>query len=914
MFGFGRSTAKLFIKGKQDIRFVDVAGVEEAKNDLMEVVDFLKHPEKYRKMGARAPRGVLLVGPSGVGKTLLARAVAGEANVPFYSMAGSEFMEMLVGVGASVSGDTPVLTRRNNEVRLMPVAEIVDKYYKESEVDMVKKVKGVEVLGFDKARNKFWGTRSKKEGRFVFGNSSWKSVEAVYRHKVKEIYEVEFLDGKLETTGDHSVFVRTQGWVEARRVDELVPGDILVNLPMKTRYWDEKLRKTRHKIKAHVFEGRDDKKLFLDVWRDDKKEWKKYDCVRQNVLSLKQSELGEQVGVCQMTVSNWQRGVHVPQSVSKKLVKLNLPNKIKVTKDLMWLLGIYTAEGRGTGRLEFTFGSKENDLILKTAELMNKVFGLGKPKVKATDTNSVKLTYYSHHLGRFFGYYCGNGSHNKKVPGFIWDLPKEYFLSFLRGWTDGDGYIGKSGKLSGVSVSRRLIRELAWLSSMHGIKVGIREELMKGGRIIRNTPLPDSRAWKLIIGKTSNPFLKEKIKYPNQFKKCYVRKVTKRKFDGYVYDFCGVENEGFFGGEKPMLLHNSRARDLFSTAKKAGKAIIFIDEIDAIGRMRGGLDSGHGEREQTLNQILVEMDGFDNKTAVVILAATNRGDLLDPALLRPGRFDRRVVLEMPDIKDRKGILAIHAKGKPFVSGLNWEAVARRTVGFSGAELENLLNESAIKAARENKVKIEMEDIEEAALKVKLGSEKRRKQSENDRLMTAYHEAGHAVVNYVEELDPVHRVSIVSRGMALGFTLVPPKKDRVHETKSRLIKQMAMMMGGRAAEDMIFGDLTTGAAADITQATRIARSMVVEWGMSDLGPVNLGPQIDVGSFGRAYFESGKISEAMSAKVDVEIKRLTDEALEMAKKVLRANRRKLDKVAAVLVEKESLDGKEFEELMV
>jgi len=457
MFGFGKSRGKLFIKGKQNTRFADVAGVEEAKNDLMEVVDFLKHPEKYRKMGARAPKGVLLVGPSGVGKTLLARAVAGEANVPFYSMAGSEFMEMLVGVGAS------------------------------------------------------------------------------------------------------------------------------------------------------------------------------------------------------------------------------------------------------------------------------------------------------------------------------------------------------------------------------------------------------------------------------------------------------------------------RARDLFSTAKKAGKAIIFIDEVDAIGRMRGGLDSGHGEREQTLNQILVEMDGFDNKTAIVVLAATNRGDLLDPALLRPGRFDRRVVLEMPDIEDRKGILAIHAKGKPFTRGLDWEAVARRTVGFSGADLENLLNESAIKAARENKNRIDKDDIEEAALKVKLGSQRKRKQTEKDKLMTAYHEAGHAIVNYVEGLDPVHRVSIVSRGMALGFTLVPPKKDRVHETRSRLVKQMAMAMGGRAAEDMIFVDLTTGAAADITLATKIARSMVVEWGMSDLGPINLGPQIDVASFGRAYFAPSKISETMRAKVDSEIESLVKTAFERAKKVLEVNKKKLDRVAKVLVEKETLDEKEFEELM-
>jgi len=207
----------------------------------------------------------------------------------------------------------------------------------------------------------------------------------------------------------------------------------------------------------------------------------------------------------------------------------------------------------------------------------------------------------------------------------------------------------------------------------------------------------------------------------------------------------------------------SRVRDLFGTAKKAGKAIIFIDEIDAIGRMRGGMDGGHGEREQTLNQILVEMDGFETNTAVVVLAATNRGDLLDPALLRPGRFDRRVVLEMPDLKDREEIIKIHAKGKPFEKKVNWTTVARRTVGFSGADLENMLNEAAIKAARENKKEVEMVDIEEAALKVKLGSEKRRDQTEEDKLMTAYHEAGHAIVNFAEDLDPVHRISIVSTG-------------------------------------------------------------------------------------------------------------------------------------------------------
>jgi cell division protease FtsH len=357
----------------------------------------------------------------------------------------------------------------------------------------------------------------------------------------------------------------------------------------------------------------------------------------------------------------------------------------------------------------------------------------------------------------------------------------------------------------------------------------------------------------------------------------------------------------------------SRVRDLFGTAKKAGKAIIFIDEIDAIGRVRGGMDGGHGEREQTLNQILVEMDGFELNTAVVVLAATNRGDLLDPALLRPGRFDRRVVLEYPDLDARKEILKIHAKGKPFEEDVKWELVARSTVGFSGAELENMLNEAAIGAARVNKTKISMKDIEEASLKVKLGAEKKRTQTDDDKLMTAYHEAGHAVVNYVEKLDPVSKISIISRGMALGFTLIPPKKDIIHYTKSKLIKQMAMAMGGRAAEEIVFGDITTGAASDISSATKMARNMVVEWGMSDLGPINLGPQIDISDWGKTYMEPAKISDKMRGKIDEEIKKFVDKAFIEAKKVLKENKGKLEKVAKELVVKESLNQEEFEELL-
>jgi cell division protease FtsH len=359
----------------------------------------------------------------------------------------------------------------------------------------------------------------------------------------------------------------------------------------------------------------------------------------------------------------------------------------------------------------------------------------------------------------------------------------------------------------------------------------------------------------------------------------------------------------------------ARVRDLFANAKKSAPAIIFIDEIDAIGRMRSvGIMGGHDEREQTLNQILVEMDGFEPNTAVLIVAATNRGDLLDPALLRPGRFDRRVVLDLPDMEGRKAILAIHAKGKPFASTVNWDKVSKRTVGFSGADLENMLNEAAILAARENKKEIDMQDLEEAATKVKLGPEKKRLQSDLDRKMTAYHEGGHAVVSYFSpNLDIVHRISIVSRGMALGYTLSPPEKDRLHETKSHLIDEIAMTMGGRAAEQIIFNELTSGAANDIDQATRIARYMVMEFGMSDLGPINFGPQMDVTEWGQSLSEQNPISQEMQGAIDREIKKLLDEGYKKALEILKKHKKQLDTIADMLIKKETVESEEFEALM-
>ena len=352
----------------------------------------------------------------------------------------------------------------------------------------------------------------------------------------------------------------------------------------------------------------------------------------------------------------------------------------------------------------------------------------------------------------------------------------------------------------------------------------------------------------------------------------------------------------------------SRVRDLFSTAKKSQPAIIFIDEVDAIGRQRGvGIMGGHDEREQTLNQILVEMDGFTPNEQLIVMAATNRPDVLDPALVRPGRFDRRVVLDMPDIVGRKAILAIHAKGKPFVQNVDWEKVAKRTVGFSGADLENMLNEAAILAARLSKKAIDMKDLEEAATKVKLGPEKRRLQSDEDRKMTAYHEAGHALVSWqMPHMDPVHRISIVSRGLSLGHTMMEPT-EHVHETKTRLLEQIAVMLGGRAAENLVFKEMTTGASDDIAKATEVARTMVVEYGMSDLGPINLDGER------KRFYEQSNVSPDMAAKIDAEVKKITDNAYKNAASILIGLRNKLDLLAEELLKKETIESEEFQKLI-
>jgi len=361
---------------------------------------------------------------------------------------------------------------------------------------------------------------------------------------------------------------------------------------------------------------------------------------------------------------------------------------------------------------------------------------------------------------------------------------------------------------------------------------------------------------------------------------------------------------------------SARVRDLFSTAKKRAPAIIFIDELDAIGRHRGaGIGGGHDEREQTLNQILVEMDGFERDTNLIVISATNRPDILDPALLRPGRFDRRVILDLPDISDREETLKIHSQGKPLALNINLREIAERTPGFSGADLANLVNEAAILAARRNKSQIFQEELLESIEKVLLGPERKSHiLSKKEKEIATYHEAGHALVSAsTPEAEPIRKISIVARGMAAGYTLKMPAEERKIRSKSEFLAEMATLLGGYCAEKLKFGQITTGAANDLEKASELARKLVKEYGMSSLGPISFGEKEELVFLGKEISEQRNYSEKIAAQIDQEVARFIKNAQAQAEKILREKKRLLEKIAKTLIEKETIEKEEFENLI-
>ncbi len=870
VLNFGKSKAKQLTKDMPKTTFSDVAGADEAVEELEEIKDFLANPGRYQALGAKIPKGVLLYGPPGTGKTLLARAVAGEAGVPFYSISGSDFVEMFVGVGASVAGDTPVLVRDGDGTRLMPIGDYVDQRYPVGKHDYPVRVQGVQTLGYRRGSTGFRGRLER------FSGSQWSSVSAVYRHKVDEIYEIHHLGGVIRTTGDHSVFVRGHGGIKAKATRDLQPGEVLVDLPYQTRAGFLPGVGTQHEVRAHTFAAPLEP-VVLPLVEPDGWEHARYEFVQSFAGEVPQRELAAVAGVSQMTVSNWARGKHQPQALSTEYGRTRLPEQVSFTPDLAKLFGYYTAEGRANGDLEFIFGTHEIHLLADCTELMTQVFGLV-PKVVPAEDNSTRLVYHSASLGRFFARHCGNGSGAKHVPELLWTAPREHFLGYLDGYALGDGYQYPTGRLQLTSVSHQLIRELSWLCAMHGIRHG--------------TQLGGSR----------------------QQKKPVITQVVRKPYDGYVYDFCGCDNEAFFGGEKPLLLHNSRVRDLFEQAKQNAPCIVFVDEIDAVGRQRGaGLGGGHDEREQTLNQLLVEMDGFDSRGGIILIAATNRPDILDPALLRPGRFDRQIPVSAPDIRGRRSILEVHSKGKPLGPDVDLDGLAKRTVGFSGADLANVINESALLTARENGKVINGAALEEAVDRV-IGGPRRKNRiiSEREKKITAYHEGGHALAAWaMPDIDPVYKLTILPRGRTGGHALVVPEDDKQMMTRSEMIARLVFALGGRSAEELVFHEPTTGASSDIEQATKIARAMVTEYGMSArLGAVKYGQEQGDPFLGRSAGRQSDYSLEVAHEIDEEVRALIEAAHTEAWEILNTYRDVLDELVVELLERETLHRKDLQ----
>jgi len=900
IFTFTKSGIKVYNPDDPNkVTFKDVANLEEAKQELMEVVEFLKNPDKFLKIGAKIPKGVLLVGPPGSGKTLLARATAAEAGVPFFYISGSEFVEMFVGVGsarvrdafavakrnqpsilfideidaigklrgvgitggheereqtlnqilvemdgfekgtrvvvigASVTGDTPVLVKKNGKVILKPIKEIIDEYYLPDEEGVEKKCPDLEVLGFVGKKN--------RRGVY-FRKAIWQKVRSVFRHKVKEIYIIEYLGGKIKATGNHSVFIRTKFGVVPKLVSELKPGDCLVDLP----YQVNRNHKEKERIYKAAFPQSFDLELniFEPIYRKNLNKYLAYQFALTYAGKISQQKIASAFGFSQTSIGDWIRGVSLPREFSFKVFKYKIPEKIKVTPELMRLFGYYVAEGYSRKELDFCFNVKEKDKINDLKYLMKKVFGLEPDAERYITPNAVNIVYHSKPLSEFFAYWCGRGAHNKHIPSFLFEAPKEYFIEFLKGLFNGDGYRYKNGKLEITSVSKQLILELNWLSRMHGFKSYIHSFKAKEGRRIKNgKPLKEVVAWRIGWGKNQNPF---EAKQENKFnlKRPIVKRVVKIPYDDYVYDFCGCENEAFFGGESPILLHN-----------------------------------------------------------------TNRPDVLDPALLRPGRFDRKIVLDLPDVKAREEILKIHLRDKK-VGKINLRQIAERTPGFSGADLANLCNEAAILAARRNKESIEQKDLLDAIEKVLLGPERKTKvYSKKEKEIAAYHEAGHAIVaHYLPYTNPVQKISIIARGRAGGYTLKTPLEDRSFYFRKEFLDELASILGGYAAEKLIFKDITTGASNDLEIATDLAKQLVLKFGMSEkIGPI---------SFSRTQREfvfEKEYSEKTAEIIDIEVKNILDQAFKKAFKVLELKKDKLEKIAQYLIKKEVIEKKQFEKLI-
>ncbi|KAJ2705205.1 hypothetical protein FB645_002603 [Coemansia sp. IMI 203386] len=844
------------------VRFSDVQGCEEAKGELQELVQFLKDPKEFTDIGGRLPKGVLLTGPPGTGKTLLARAVAGEADVPFFFMSGSEFDEMYVGVGASVTGDTPVLVSDDDGTRMVPIGEYIDTYYPGSKEGYVVPVDGVKTLGYN------GGTR--------MDGCSWTRVRQVYRHKVDEIYEIKYMGDTVRTTGDHSVFIRTKDGVHAIQARDLRVGDSLVDLP-----YDASIARSNRTSR--------DRSPLVDA----------------DGRSVNKEQLAP-FPMWDSTCGGTDADLEMRQEIRRICLEQGISEEIEATPDLACLLGLYMAKDAScvstdSGDVCIGFGGSEQNLMSHFARIAQNVFGFdGKTVLPSKDEHQTALVYpepIARFLARQCEETCSEGA-RKRVPEFLWTASAEHCQAFVDGYLQGTGLVGDND-LKGVvkSTDMGFLRELTWLASIHRVNAVL--TMPSFG----NSANQEEQVCKLEIGgESARAHHADGSDASLAHKAAAIESIERVPFSGYVYDFCGCDNEAFFGGNNPVLLHNSKVRSLFSAAREKAPSIVFIDEIDAIGSKRNPRDQTY--MKQTLNQLLVDLDGFAQTEGVIFMAATNFPEVLDPALTRPGRFDRIVQVPLPDVRGRAAILKTHAKKIHLADDVDLSVVARGTPGFSGAELQNLLNIAAIEATKQRAKKVNNKHLDFAKDRIIMGSERKSAViTPESKLATAYHEGGHTLAAmYTPGALPLHKVTVMPRGHALGMTVQLPEIDTDSVNKSEYLAKIDVCMGGRAAEEIVLGveKVTSGCSSDLERATKVATAMVTQFGMNErIGLVAYGPE-----------ERDKLSAEGKRAIEDQVRSINEESNKRVMELLQNHREELDRLAKALVEYETLDKNEIE----
>jgi ATP-dependent metalloprotease FtsH len=954
---FGKSKARVLMESQTRVTFKDVAGCDEAKQELQEVIEFLKEPQKFQRLGGRIPKGALLLGPPGSGKTLLAKAVAGEAGVPFFSMSGSDFVEMFVGVGASrvrdlfeqgkrnapcLTGDTMITLWGGREVS---IGEMFD-----------SQMVGVKVPTMSED--------FRLEDATVIG---------ITRKRSEDLFELRTTTSAIKATGNHLFPIWRGDRMEWVRTDQLKPGDYVAT-PRLIPTTHERLRFT------DLLPAEDTIVRLRDEQGDDSQR-KLFEVAAELPWLHRDGKI---------------MGLSTQVRADRPGLLSRFP--FEVSEDFAYLCGLIASDGSfgQAGGRSIQFVNTEAALHDRIASILNREFGY-------SPRRHLSKKHFEHVLPQgkdpvllrdCWQTFIDNRllcDALRALNARILELHPDYITAWLRGVFDGDGHVRTTpdapqfcisswrvrenriiraallrigipvslspkahvgedgnivitGRAALLSFANRVYSEhpekqaamehvrsilserSASATRLDSIPIGAalksaRESLGMGQRAFRSGHVvsaserglhhPSRTSLQDVVEEMEQwadarqlPFTPaaEVVRDLAHSAVLWSRIEVVRPIEAgeSVYDLCIDRNHNFIAGS--VFTHN---------------CIVFIDEIDAVGRHRGaGLGGGHDEREQTLNQLLVEMDGFESNEGVIIVAATNRPDVLDPALLRPGRFDRQIVVDWPDVRGREGILKVHTRKIPLAEDVDLKLIARETPGMAGADLANIVNEAALLAARRNKKKVGMSDFSDAKDKVTLGLERRSLvMTEIERKTTAYHEAGHALVAWLlPGSDPVTKITIIPRGRALGVTAYAPAEERHNHSKKQLEDRLCHAMGGRAAELLVFNHLTTGAANDLEQSTNIARSMVTRFGMSDkLGPLTFGKREDMIFLGKEITSSKDYSEQTAMLIDGEVRGIVERAHELAMRLLRENMDKLHLLANALLERETIDGDQMDRLL-